>query len=128
MVMMLMAAAEVDMANRDGCRGGDGGVGCGDDAGWTEPLYGDGEMVGDGGGWQRWLLWMAAVAMVEESGDAWRRWVVDLVDRGGKSIFGVHGKNSSKKGFRRGGGDGRRRLPEIMERERGLDLCVYNFV
>nr|GEY70273.1 reverse transcriptase domain-containing protein [Tanacetum cinerariifolium] len=90
---MLMAAAEVDMTNHGGCRGGDGGVGCGDDAGWTEPLlcgddggYGDGEMAEDGGGWQRWLLWMAAAAMVEESGGAWRRWVVDLVDRGGKTV------------------------------------------
>nr|GEV53880.1 hypothetical protein CTI12_AA182560 [Tanacetum cinerariifolium] len=57
------------------CRGDDGGVvtmelrwGCGnsgDDGG-----YGDEEMAGDGGGWQRWLLWMAAAAMVEESGGA----------------------------------------------------------
>nr|GEV23007.1 hypothetical protein [Tanacetum cinerariifolium] len=70
-----------------------------------------GAMTGDGGGWQRWLLWMAAAAMVvsaammETSGGAWWR-VMDLIDRDMRSHFGVCRKISPVK-LSGGGGGGR---------------------
>nr|GFB37982.1 hypothetical protein [Tanacetum cinerariifolium] len=65
----------------------------------------------------RWLLWIAAAAMVvsaammERSGGAWWR-VMDLIDRVTRSHFGVFRKISSEK-LSGGGGGGRRRLPKI---------------
>nr|GEV81320.1 hypothetical protein [Tanacetum cinerariifolium] len=84
--------------------GFNGGGACGDEmvVARVTRWIGDGEMAGDGGGWRRWLLWMAAAAMVEKGGGAWRRWVVDWIDRDTGNIFAVRQK-SSPKNFSGGG-------------------------
>nr|GEV28148.1 putative reverse transcriptase domain-containing protein [Tanacetum cinerariifolium] len=55
------------------------------------------------------MVRVAAAAMVEKSGGAWRRWMVDLIDRDTRSHFGVCRKISSEKLSGGGGGDDRRR-------------------
>nr|GEX43968.1 hypothetical protein [Tanacetum cinerariifolium] len=86
MVMMLMAAAEVDMANRGGCRTGDGAVEVGDGVEWWLWCRGAG-----GGDVDVTVATMATVvvAAANKGGSAWRRWVVDLIDRDTGSHFGA---------------------------------------
>nr|GEZ41805.1 hypothetical protein [Tanacetum cinerariifolium] len=107
-VMMLMAAAEVDMTNRDGYRGGDGGD------------------VGNGRRWWR----VAAVAAVDGSGchggGEWRC-MASVVGGSCRSGWKEYFWGSSEKGFRRGGrrqpAGGLWRLPEI-DRETGNNFGV----
>nr|GEW80914.1 hypothetical protein [Tanacetum cinerariifolium] len=111
-----------------------GGVGAGDDA-----HGGDGDEVvyasyegSDGGDVDVTVVAMATVvaATANKGGGAWRRWVVELIDRDTGSHFGVRRKRSPKKFFGGGGGrrwwwlTGGRRLPEMMgEMERFV--CFY---
>nr|GFC89461.1 hypothetical protein [Tanacetum cinerariifolium] len=80
------------------------------------------------GGGVRWKWWVAvmmvaAAAMVGTKGE-WRHvmesGVVDLVDRGGRSIFGVRWKSSPEKSF---GGGGRRVVAGGGEVREGF-VCV----
>nr|GEU67744.1 hypothetical protein [Tanacetum cinerariifolium] len=92
---------------------GDGVGGCGDGGGW----WGAVDCGGHGGcGVRRWRR-------VGESG------VVDQIDREKESVFGFTGKARRKKVSDGGGGGdrrrpagGRRRLPELIERVKGV--CV----
>nr|GEU38384.1 hypothetical protein [Tanacetum cinerariifolium] len=76
----------------------------------------------EGGG--AWLV--APVGCGFNGGGVWRQWVVDLVDRDTRSHFGFAGKSRQKKVSDGDGGDGRRwpaggrrRLPELWERDEG---------